>query len=161
MYSCNILYSYHNFSFPDIAEGKDSFTKLDIYVILSGILDGSKFHEFKAYYGTQAIAGTGVIEGRRVGIVANIGDVGIKEALKISHFVNSCSRRRLPILFIQNSHLHEDMPNEKYDEETEMGLLKCRGSLASLISTCNVPKVALTISALSQDGLLTMVLNKE
>ncbi len=123
-------------------------------------MDGSKFHEFKAYYGTQAITGTGVIEGRRVGIVANIGDVGIKEALKISHFVNSCSRRRLPILFLQNSHLHEDIQTEKSnDEEIDMGLLKCRGSLASLISTCNVPKIALTISALSQDGLLTMVLH--
>lgn len=133
-----------------------------MYVILSGILDGSKFHEFKVLYGPEAITGQGCIEGRRIGVVANCGNIGYKEALKISHFVNSCNRRRVPIMFLQNCVIEEKTGTQDYsesteDNENEMSLLKCRASLASQIATVDVPKIALTISGLSQEGCLTMV----
>lgn len=142
----------------DVAENKLSFSKLDLYVILSGILDGSKFHEFKVYYGPQAITGTGCIEGRRVGVVANIEDVGVKEAFKITHFINMCNRRKLPIIFLQNANLNEEPCNAiMEDSEEETDLLKARGALASMIATTNVPKIAVTLSGLSPVGSLTMV----
>jgi len=128
-------------------------------VILSGILDGSKFHEFKAYYGPQAITGLGCIEGRRIGVIANVGDVDYKEALKITHFVNSCNRRKIPLLFLQNSEVQENMAPEAdlvEENEIDIHLLKCRGTLAAQIATASVPKIAITLSGLSQCGSLTM-----
>jgi len=43
--------------------GKQHFSKVDLYGILAGILDGSKFHEFKAFYGVGLISGYGYING--------------------------------------------------------------------------------------------------
>ncbi|CAL8094231.1 unnamed protein product [Orchesella dallaii] len=144
----------------DVAESKDHFSKLDLYVILSGILDGSKFHEFKSFYGQNAIAGMGCIEGRRIGIVANVSDVGPKEALKLSHFVNSCSRRGIPILFLQNSSVDESTCEDHGytldNDEIDTTVLKSRAALASAIASASVPKIGFTLSGLSQDGCLTM-----
>jgi 3-methylcrotonyl-CoA carboxylase beta subunit len=44
-----------------------------MYAVLSRILDGSKFHEFKERFGTTLITGFGHIYGNPVGIVANNG----------------------------------------------------------------------------------------
>lgn len=44
-------------------EGKSHFEKVEMYGILSGLLDGGAFKEFKAFYGPGLIVGTGYIEG--------------------------------------------------------------------------------------------------
>lgn len=122
-------------------------------------MDGSRFNEFKALYGQQAIAGFGSIEGQKVGVVANVGDVGSKEAIKISHLVNICTRRKLPLIFVQNCKLNESSASQDFPDttESEAELIKRRGALASFIATCSVPKIALTVSGLSQHGSVTMV----
>ena len=51
----------------------DPKRKLDMYAVLSRILDGSRFHEFKELFGTTLITGFGHIYGYPVGIVANNG----------------------------------------------------------------------------------------
>ena len=44
-----------------------------MYAVLSRILDGSRFHEFKENYGNTLITGFGHLYGYQVGIVANNG----------------------------------------------------------------------------------------
>ena len=63
----------------------------DMYAVLSRILDGSRFHEFKEFYGNTLITGFGHLYGHPVGIVANNGVLFSESALKGAHFVQLCS----------------------------------------------------------------------
>lgn len=74
----------------------------DMYAVLSRILDGSRFHEFKEHYGKTLITGFGNIYGHKVGIIANNGVLFSEAALKGTHFIQLCSQRNIPIIFLQN-----------------------------------------------------------
>ena len=51
----------------------DPKKKFNMYAVMSRLLDGSRFHEFKQRYGTTLITGFGHLHGNPVGIVANNG----------------------------------------------------------------------------------------
>lgn len=55
--------------------------------VLSRILDGSRFHEFKERYGQTLVTGFGHMYGHPVGIVANQGVLFSEAAQKGAHFV--------------------------------------------------------------------------
>lgn len=59
----------------------------DMYAVLSRIMDGSRFHEFKEHYGKTLITGFGNIYGHKVGIIANNGVLFSEAALKGTHFI--------------------------------------------------------------------------
>ena len=88
---------------------------MDMYQILARILDGSRFHEFKAEYGTTLICGWGRIQGQEVGIIANQGILFSESALKGSHFVELCCQRGIPLVFLQN--ITGFMVGTKYEHE--------------------------------------------
>ena len=73
----------------------------DVRRILARILDGSRFAEFKKSYGTTIVTGFGEIYGQKCGIIANNGILFSESALKAAHFVELCSQRGVPILFLQ------------------------------------------------------------
>ncbi|XP_035747710.1 methylcrotonoyl-CoA carboxylase beta chain, mitochondrial-like isoform X3 [Egretta garzetta] len=83
---------------------------LPVKLILSRLMDGSRFQEFKANYGTTLVTGFGHVEGHLVGIVANNGVLSHDASLKGSHFVQLCSQRSIPILFFQNTAPHTAEP---------------------------------------------------
>ena len=68
----------------------------------SRLVDGSRFQEFKALYGTTMVTGFAHVYGMLVGIVANNGILFSESALKAAHFVELCSQRNIPLLFVQN-----------------------------------------------------------
>ena len=74
----------------------------DVREILARILDGSRFHEFKARYGATLVTGFGRIAGFPVAVLANNGVLFSESALKATHFIEMASQRRLPLLFLQN-----------------------------------------------------------
>jgi len=59
----------------------------DMRKVLSRVLDGSKFHEFKEKYGSSLITGFGRLYGHQVGVVANNGVLFTESAMKGAHFV--------------------------------------------------------------------------
>ena len=65
-------------------------------------MDGSRFHEFKALYGTTLVCGFARIFGYPVGIVANNGILFSESALKAAHFIELCCQRKTPLIFLQN-----------------------------------------------------------
>jgi 3-methylcrotonyl-CoA carboxylase beta subunit len=85
----------------------DSKKSVDVRLVLARILDGSRFHEFKASYGKTLVAGFGKIMGQDVGIIANNGILFSESALKGAHFVQLCCQRGIPILFLQSTYLSE------------------------------------------------------
>ena len=112
----------------------------DVRLVLARILDGSSFHEFKANYGTTIVTGFGKIMGQDVGVVANNGILFSESALKAAHFVQLCSQRGIPLLFLQN--ITGFMVGQKYEHE---GIAKHGAKLVTAVATSNVPKITLIL----------------
>lgn len=74
----------------------------DIRQVIARIVDGSRFSEFKENFGTTLVTGFARIYGMPVGIVANNGILFSEAALKGAHFVQLCSKRNIPLVFLQN-----------------------------------------------------------
>lgn len=70
--------------------------------IIARIVDESRFHEFKEHYATSLVTGFARINGFPVGIVANNGILFSECALKGAHFIELCSQRNIPLVFLQN-----------------------------------------------------------
>lgn len=74
----------------------------DVREIIARVVDGSKFREFKPLYGSTLVTGWAEIWGHKVGILANNGPLFSESALKGAHFIELCSKRGIPLVFLQN-----------------------------------------------------------
>ncbi len=74
----------------------------DIREVIARLVDGSKFHEFKELYGMTLVCGFANIMGYPVGILGNNGILFSESSLKGAHFIELCTIRKIPLLFLQN-----------------------------------------------------------
>jgi acetyl-CoA carboxylase carboxyltransferase component len=74
----------------------------DIREVIARLVDGSKFHEFKELYGITLVCGFARIMGYPVGILGNSGVLFSESALKGAHFIELCTMRKIPLIFLQN-----------------------------------------------------------
>ena len=118
----------------------DNRTPVDIKEIIARIVDGSRFHEFKARYGTTLICGFAHIHGHKVGIVANNGILFSESSLKGAHFVELCGQRGIPLIFLQN--ITGFMVGKAYEAG---GIAKDGAKLVTAVSCVNVPKFTVII----------------
>lgn len=118
----------------------DTKTPFDIKEIIARIADGSEFSEFKPRYGTTLVCGFAHIEGIPVGIIANNGVLFSESALKGAHFIQLCCRRKIPLLFLQNT--TGFMVGAKYEAG---GMAKDGAKLVNAVSTASVPKITMII----------------
>ena len=121
------------------ADLKQSF---DPRYLIARVVDGSEFHEFKENYGKTLITGFAKLFGNDVGIVANNGVLFSEAALKGAHFIELCSQRNIPLLFLQN--ITGFMVGRKYESE---GIAKNGAKLVTAVSTSHVPKLTLIFGA--------------
>lgn len=112
----------------------------DVHEVLARLLDASEFHEFKALYGTTLVCGFGRIMGYPVGIVANNGILFSESALKGAHFIELCSQRGIPLVFLQN--INGFMVGKDYEHG---GIAKDGAKLVQAVSTTSVPKFTVVI----------------
>ena len=118
----------------------DSKQPMKMREVLARLLDGSKFHEFKARYGPTLLCGFGRIHGHMVGIIANDGILFSESALKGTHFIELCNQRQVPLVFLQN--ITGFMVGRKYENE---GIAKNGAKLVTAVSTANVPKFTVIV----------------
>ena len=107
----------------------------DIREVIARIVDGSRFHEFKALYGTTLVCGFAHIYGYPVGIIGNNGILFSESALKAAHFIELCGQRKIPLLFLQN--ITGFMVGKKYEHG---GIAKDGAKMVTAVSTVQVPK---------------------
>ena len=112
----------------------------DVRAIIARIVDGSVFDEFKALYGETIVCGFAEVQGMKVGIVANNGILFSEAALKATHFIELCSQRDIPLLFLQN--ITGFMVGKKYEET---GIAKNGAKMVTAVSTTKVPKITVLI----------------
>ncbi|KAM9007699.1 LOW QUALITY PROTEIN: methylcrotonoyl-CoA carboxylase beta chain, mitochondrial-like [Ara ararauna] len=118
---------------------------LPVKLILSRLLDGSRFQEFKANYGMTLVTGFGHVEGHLVGIVANNGELSHDASLKGSRFVQLCSQWRIPILFFQNTAPQAAEPISISQAEAHARRLKAQASMMAAVACAAVPKITIVV----------------
>jgi 3-methylcrotonyl-CoA carboxylase beta subunit len=104
------------------------------------IIDGSEFDEFKKEFGTTLITGFAYIQGQICGIIANNGVLFSESALKGTHFIELCSQRKIPLIFLQN--ITGFMVGEKAEHG---GIAKNGAKLVNAVATTKVPKITILI----------------
>jgi len=119
---------------------KDSRKPFDVKEIVARIVDGSKFHEFKALYGTTLVCGFARIIGYPVGILANNGVLFSESALKGTHFIEMCAQRKIPLVFLQN--ITGFMIGRKYEAG---GIAKDGAKMVTAVTCAQVPKFTVLI----------------
>ena len=112
----------------------------DVREVIARLVDGSELDEFKKLYGTTIVTGFARIEGMPVGIVANNGILFSESALKAAHFIELCSQRRIPLLFLQN--ISGFMVGKKYEQG---GIAKDGAKMVTAVACTQVPKITLII----------------
>ncbi len=130
----------------------------NVYDIIGRLFDNSEFSEFKKGYGPEIVTGLAKIDGLLVGVVANAqgllmkypeykeNSVGIggklyrQGLIKMSEFVNLCSRDRLPIVWLQDT-TGIDVGNDAEKAE----LLGLGQSLIYSIENSGVPQIEITL----------------
>jgi 3-methylcrotonyl-CoA carboxylase beta subunit len=110
--------------------------------VIARLVDGSRFHEFKARYGRTLTCGFARWMGHSVGIVANNGVLLSDAALKGAHFVQLCAQRRVPLVFLQN--ITGFMVGKEYEAR---GIIKDGAKMVQAVATADVPKFTVIMGA--------------
>lgn len=120
---------------------ENSAKQFDVREVISRIIDASDFHEFKKNYGRTIVTGFASIWGYPVGIIANNGVLFSESALKATHFIDMCNKRKIPLVFLQN--VTGFMIGQKYESE---GIAKHGAKMVMALSQARVPKFTIVIS---------------
>jgi 3-methylcrotonyl-CoA carboxylase beta subunit len=119
---------------------EDKRRPYDVREAIARIVDGSELDEFKQDYGTTLVTGFARIWGYLIGIVANNGILFSESALKGAHFVELCSQRRIPLVFLQN--ITGFMVGKKYEAG---GIAKDGAKMVTAVACSRVPKFTVII----------------
>jgi 3-methylcrotonyl-CoA carboxylase beta subunit len=123
----------------------------DVHEVVARIVDGSRFHPFKPFYGQTITCGFAKIHGRPVGILGNRGILFSEAALKGAHFIELCSQRKVPLVFLQN--ITGFMVGKDYEQA---GIIKHGAKLVQAVSTAPVPKITVITGSSNGAGNYAM-----
>ncbi|KAL2209124.1 methylcrotonoyl-CoA carboxylase beta chain [Sarocladium strictum] len=113
---------------------------LPIREVISRIVDGSQFSEFKRDFGSTLVTGFASIYGHKVGIIANDGILFASSAQKGAHFVELCTQRGIPLIFLQN--IAGFMVGAASERE---GIAKHGAKLVTAVACADVPKFTVVV----------------
>ncbi len=112
----------------------------DVHEVVARIVDGSRFDEFKQRYATTVVTGFARLHGFLVGIIANNGVLFSESALKVTHFIELCSLRGIPLIFLQN--ITGFMVGRQYERG---GIAKDGAKMVHAVANAVVPKFTVII----------------
>lgn len=145
---------------------QDHRLSYDSRQVLACLLDGGALDEFQPDLAKEMICGHGHIEGRPVAVITNHRGVikgkpgerprfgGIlytESAEKVAYFIETASRERLPLLFIQ------DVSGFMVGPEAEhSGIIRAGARFVEAMATSVAPKIVLTVNHASGAGYYAM-----
>jgi acetyl-CoA carboxylase carboxyltransferase component len=112
----------------------------DIREVIARIVDGSKFQEFKELYGITLVCGFARIMGYPVGILGNNGVLFSESSLKAAHFINLCTMRKIPLIFLQN--ITGFIVGKQYEHG---GIAKDGAKMVHAVANADVPKFTVIV----------------
>lgn len=111
--------------------------------ILARVVDGSRFSEYKARYGTSLVTGWAAIHGFSVGILANHrGVMFSEEAKKAAEFIQLANQTDTPLIFLQNTTGY--MVGTAYEQG---GIIKDGAKMINAVANSTVPHITINIGA--------------
>jgi 3-methylcrotonyl-CoA carboxylase beta subunit len=118
----------------------DDRIPFDVNEVIARLVDGSRFSPFKPEWGDSMVCGFTRIWGHLVGVIANQGIIFNEEALKVTHFIELCEQRRVPLLFLQNTQGY------MCGREAEArGIAKDGAKMVYAVANATVPKYTVMI----------------
>ena len=111
---------------------------IDAGEIIARLVDGSRLQEFKAEYGKSLLTGFAYIFGFPVGILANNSFLTSESSLKGAHFIELCSQRRVPVIFLQN--ITGFIVGKKYEHG---GIARNGAKFIHAVANISVPKITI------------------
>lgn len=112
----------------------------DIREVIARVVDGSRFHEFKELYGATLVTGFARIMGFPVGIIGNNGVLFSESSQKGAHFIELCSERGIPIIFLQN--ISGFIVGRQYEAG---GIARDGAKLVHAVANAQVPKFTVVV----------------
>ncbi len=125
----------------------DNRTPYDVREVIMRVVDASYFDEFKPRFGETLVTGFAHIMGIPVGIVANNGVMFADSAAKGAHFVELCSQRNIPLIFLQN--ITGFMVGRQAEHS---GIARHGAKMVTAVASTNVPKITMMIGASNGAG---------
>jgi acetyl-CoA carboxylase carboxyltransferase component len=138
----------------------------EVRQLLECLLDEGHLDEFQADYAKEMITGHARVRGIQVGVIANHrgmvrlpsggpprfgGIVYTESAEKVAYFIETCSRHRTPLLFIQ------DVSGFMVGSDAEhSGIIRAGAQFVEAMATAIVPKIVLTVNHASGAGYYAM-----
>src|SRR3989449_5116352 len=119
----------------------------DVREVIYRIVDASWFHEFKALYAPTVVCGFARIWGYPVGIIGNNGVLFSESALKPTHFIDLCTQRNIPLVFLQN--ITGFMVGKKFEHG---GIAKDGAKMVNAVANAAVPKFTVIIGGAYRAG---------
>jgi acetyl-CoA carboxylase carboxyltransferase component len=145
---------------------QDHRMSYDMRHVLACILDGGQLDEFQPAVAAEMICGHARIEGWPVAVIANQrgvikgkpgerpkfgGIVYTESAEKVAYFIETASRERLPILFVQ------DVSGFMVGTDAEhSGIIRAGARFVEAMATAVVPRIVLTVNHASGAGYYAM-----
>jgi 3-methylcrotonyl-CoA carboxylase beta subunit len=138
----------------------------DVRKLLECLLDGGHLDEFQADYAKEMITGHGRISGIQIGVIANHrgmirmpggkpprfgGIIYTESAEKVAYFIETCSRHRTPLLFVQDVSGFMVGPDAEHS-----GIIRAGAQFVEAMATATVPKIVLTVNHASGAGYYAM-----
>jgi acetyl-CoA carboxylase carboxyltransferase component len=134
----------------------DPARQYDMHEVITRIVDGSKFEEYRAEYGKTLLCGYARIGGWAVGIVANNkkhvttldaasgerriefgGVIYTESAEKAARFIMDCNQNLVPLIFLH------DVNGFMVGKEAEWsGIIRAGAKMVNAVSNSVVPKIA-------------------
>jgi len=112
----------------------------DIREVIARIVDGSRFQEFKELYGTTLVTGFARIMGYPIGIIGNNGVLFGESGQKGAHFIELCTMRKIPLLFLQN--ITGFMVGKDYEHG---GIARDGAKMVHAVANAQVPKFTIIV----------------
>ena len=145
---------------------QDHRLSYDMRHVLACLLDAGELDEFQPDVARELLCGHAHVEGRPVAVIANQrgiikgtagerprfgGIVYTGSAEKVAYFIETASRERLPLLFIQ------DVSGFMVGPEAEQsGIIRAGARFVEAMATAVVPKIVLTVNHASGAGYYAM-----
>jgi acetyl-CoA carboxylase carboxyltransferase component len=114
----------------------------EVREVIARLVDGSRFEEFKAKYGTTLVTGFAYLHGFPIGILANNGVLLSESANKGAQFIQLCNQQSIPLLFLQN--ITGFMVGRSYEEQ---GIIRNGAKLINAVSNSTVPALTVMIGS--------------
>lgn len=112
----------------------------DIREVIARIVDRSEFQEFKEMYATTIVCGFARIMGYPVGILGNNGVLFSESSLKASHFIELCTMRKIPLIFLQN--ITGFIVGKQYEHG---GIARDGAKMVHAVANADVPKFTVIV----------------